>query len=141
MFKSEGEMAIAIAQDRMFEINGWILKFDPLLEKGCGSPFVCRRPGTDDWFAIKVKWGEYASVKEVFHDLDAVRSCVVNYLLGKADITNEAVDEILGMSRNCFWIRGCVEKRILGFSPRKRLGVRVDDFQIEKQGDIYLADE
>ncbi len=68
MFKSEGEMAIAISENRFFEIDGWVLKFDPTTEECCGSPFICKQPVTGQWFAISM-WNRYAIAKEIFPDL------------------------------------------------------------------------
>ncbi len=142
MFKSEGEMAIAISKDRVFEdVDGWIMKFDPLCKEGCNSPFICLDPETGKWLSMKVRWGKYASVKELLPDLEAMRSCVINYLLGKESIDDEEVDEILEMGSDCFWTEGSDEKQTRGFHPRHELSmcVDVDAFRIAKQGDVYLA--
>ncbi len=147
MFKSEGEMAIAIAQDRVFEVDGWILKFDPKGEYSCGSPFISQCPKSTEWEPIGSLWGEYKRAKEIFPDLDAIRSCVVNYLLGKADISNEAVDDILEMGSDGFWIKGSDGEQTRGFNPRAAFDPRieasiyadVDELTIEKYGDMYLA--
>ncbi len=143
MFKSEGEMAIAMTQDRVFDIDGWIMKFDPKGDYNCGSPFVSKCPKSTEWEPIGSLWGEYKRAKEVFPELDKLKSCVVNYLLGKESIDDEEVDEILGMDSDCFWTEGSDEKQTRGFFPRHELsmGVDVDAFRIEKQGDVYLAVE
>ncbi len=147
MFKSEGEMAIAISESRVFKVGGWLCKFDPLLKECCDSPFICKHPDTGQWFAMKMVWSEYAIAKEVFTDLEAMRSCVVNYLIGKADISDEAVDDILGMGSDGFWIKGSNGEQTRGFNPRAVFDPRtevsiyadVDEFAIEKYGDSYLA--
>ncbi len=54
MFENEDELAIAIAQDRYFEVEGWICKFNPLGEKNVHSPFVCKQPDTGKWFAMNM---------------------------------------------------------------------------------------
>ncbi len=141
MFKSEGEMAIAISKNRVFEVDGWILKFDPLCKEGCDSPFICRQSITGPWYEMKATWREYASVKEIFPDLEAIKSCVVNYLIGKDGIDDKEVDEILEMGNDSFWIEDSDEEQTRGFHPRHELSicVDVDPFRIEKQGDVYLA--
>ncbi len=143
MFKSEGEMAIAISDNREFEVDGWTLKFDPLCEEGCGSPFICRKFNTDRWHAMNGTWCKYASVKEIFLELEAIKSCAINFLLGKRNITAEFVDEILAMDRDRFWITDCNGKRIRGFHYKNDCPgcSEIFAFEIEKQGDVYLAVE
>ncbi len=141
MFKSEGELATAIGQDRQFEIEGWICKFDPLGEKKVYSPFVCKQPDTGKWFAMNTRWSKYAIAKEVFPDLDAIRSCVVNYLSGKEGISNKAVKKIMAMGSDSFWIVPADGKLIRGFNPSGRLGMKIDKFRLEKHGDIFLVVE
>ncbi len=140
MFKSEGELAIAIGQDRQFEIEEWICKFDPLGEKGVYSPFVCKQPITGKWFAMNTRWSKYSIAKEVFPDLAAIRSCVVNYLSGKEGIKDKVAKKILAMDSDSFWVL-FGGKRVRGFSPIGRLGMSedVDSLRLEKHGDIFLV--
>ncbi len=143
MFKSEGELATAIGQDRQFEIEGWICKFDPLGEEKVYSPFVCKQPDTGKWFAMNTRWSKYAIAKEKFPDLDAIRACVINYLSGKKGISDLVVDEILAMGDECFWIEGSDGEQTRGFSPRTEISKCATelfyDFRIEKHGDIFLV--
>ncbi len=141
MFKNMGELAAALEKDRQFEdTDGSVMKFDPLGKEDCScSPFICKHINSNQWLPMKQCWNEYASVKEILPDLQALRSCVSNYLLGKAWLTNGVVDEILAMDSDSFWIMGSGKKLTLGFSPGKRLGMRFGDFHIRKHGDSYLA--
>ncbi len=140
MFKSEGELAVAIAQDRYFEIDGWICKFNPLGEEGCLSPFICKQPDTGKWFAMNTRWSKYATAKEVFPDLDAIKSCVVNYLSGKEGINDKTAKKIFAMDSDSFWVL-VGGKLTRGFNPRARLDTcaEVSDLRIEKHGDIFLV--
>ncbi len=142
MFKSEGEMAIELSKYRVFEDeDGWVMKFDPLCEKGCHSPFICVDPGTGESVSMKGHWSRYATVKEIFPDLEAIRACVVNYLSGKADISDEVVEEIFAMDSDCFWIKGSGGEQTRGFNPNAELSSCADvgEFAIEKCGYIYLV--
>ncbi len=143
MFKSEGEMAVAMTQDRQFEIDGWICKFDPMRVQGCDSPFICRKSNSDQWHTMRMTWNKYASVKEVFYELEAIKACVINFLLGKRNITAEFVDEILAMDRDSFWITESNGRRIPGFHFESDCPNCSEDlvFEIERQGDVYLAAE
>ncbi len=136
MFKNKGELAAAMVEGREFEnVDGWVMRFDPEYY----PPFVCKAPNSDDWKTMTACWDDYAKVKEILPDLQALRSCVSNYLLGKAWLTDGVVDEILAMDSDSFWIMGSDKKLTLGFSPGKRLGMRFGDFHIKKHGDSYLA--
>ncbi len=148
MFKSEGEMAIELSKYRVFEDeDGWVMKFDPLCKQGCDSPFICFDIDLNKWVSMEWHWIKYKVVKEIFPDLEAIRSCVVNYLIGKADISDEAVDDILEMGSDGFWIKGSNGEQTRGFNPRAVFDPRtevsiyadVDEFTIEKYGDSYLA--
>ncbi len=144
MFKSEGEMAIAISKDRVFECeDGWIMKFDPLCKEGCDSPFICSQSTKGQWYAMDKCWREYAKVKEIFPDLDAIKSCVINYLLGKKDFSADFVNELLALGDECFWIEGADGKPTRGFHLGSDFPScsEVLDFEIKKQGDVYLAVE
>ncbi len=135
MFKNKGELAAAMVEGREFNTSGWILRFDPKYS----PPFVGKAPTSNDWEPMDLLWDDYAKVKEILPDLQALRSCVSNYLLGKAWLTDGVVDEILAMDSDSFWIMGSGKKLTLGFSPGKRLGMRFGDFHIKKHGDSYLA--
>ncbi len=84
---------------------------------------------------------EVDPVKEVFPDLKAMKCCVINYLLGKEDISDEVVDAILAMGSDSFWVRVSAGERTRGFHPRTELSMcaDVDDFRLEMHGDMYLA--
>ncbi len=148
MFKSEGEMAIELSKDRVFEDEeGFIMKFDPLCQQGCDSPFICFEPDTDKWVSMEWHWIKYKTVKEIFPDLKAMQYCVVNYLIGKKGISTLVAEEIFAMDSNCFWIKGSDGEQTRGFNPRAVFDPRtelsiyadVDEFTIEKYGDSYLA--
>ncbi len=142
MFKNMGELASALEKDRQFEDQfGWILKFDPLGKMNANSPFICQNPDTGEWIAMKMSWEKYAKVKEIFPDLEAIRSCVVNYLSGKEGIKDKVAKKILAMDSDSFWIVPADGKLIRGFNPSGRLGMKIDKFRIEKHGDIFLVVE
>ncbi len=138
MFKNKGKFAAALSEVREFEgKKGLVMKFDPKYY----PPFVCKAPNSDDWKTMTACWDDYASVKEIFPDLGAIKCCVINYLLGKEDISDEVVDAILAMGNDSFWIRVSGGGRTRGFHPRTELSMcaDVDDFRLEKHGDMYLA--
>ncbi len=149
MFENGKEM-IQAAIDNVgqgFEKSaGWVMKFDPLCMRGDREyfPFVYKDPSTGRWFEMNKFRDEYVSVKEIFPefpDLDAIRSCVVNYLSGKEGISDFVVDEILALGDECFWIEGSDGEQTRGFSPRSELSgcAYVSDFRLKKHGDVFLV--
>ncbi len=144
MFKNKGEFTIAMTEGRVFETaDGWVMKFDPLREKIGESLFVCKKPGGDTWVEMCNCWDAYEAVKEIFPDLKAMKSCVINYLLGQKDISAELINEISALGDECFWIEGSDGQPTRGFHLGSDFPScsEIADFRLQQHDGMYVAVE
>ncbi len=76
MFENKEELAEAMLNGRVFDINGWICKFDPSCITGGsdGSPFVCLPKNSTVYRPMGELWDKYRYMLEVFPELPALKT-------------------------------------------------------------------